>query len=658
MGNILGVGITGLNAAQAGLVTTEHNIVNASTAGYHRQETIDIPANPQLTGSGFFGQGVHVQTVNRVYSDFLDKQVQQAQTTGSYLDSYYTQIKQIDNMMSDPNVGLSPAMQDFFNGVHELANNPSSVPVRQSLLGAANSLVNRFSSLNQRLTEIRSGVNSQLTSAVTEINSYAQQISALNSQIAVATTSSNSSQLPNDLLDQRDQLIGELNKLVKVTTLRQDDGSYNIFIGNGQPLVVGVTTFALTASQSKEDPNNLVVGYGGNELNSSLLAGGSLTALLDFRSTSLDAAQNALGRVAATLVQKFNEQHTLGMDLNGALGGNFFNALSPSVVANTNNPAGAAVTATVSTIGNLTTSNYRLSYDGAGNWSLLNMATNQAVTMTGAGTSGSPYVADGLSFVVTPPTTATNSASFLIMPTRYAARDISVALTNTAKIAAAVPVRTAATTLASTSTGSISAGTVDSTFAALAAPVTLTYDSVTGKFTPSPAQAVKVTVGATTTTYASGTPFTYTSGATVSFGGASNTAISFVISGTLVTGDVFTIDANSGGTSDGRNALALGTLQTSNTMANNAAGNPTTTFQGAYSQLVSEVGNKTREMQVRGKAQDTLIQQTTQEQQALSGVNLDEEAAKMIRYQQAYQAAGKAMQIASGLFQTLLDINA
>lgn len=641
MGSILGVGITGLNAAQAGLVTTEHNIANASTPGYHRQETIQIPANPQLTGSGFFGQGVQVQTVNRVYSDFLDKQVQQAQTTGSYLDSYYSQVKQIDNMMSDPNVGLSPAMQDFFNGVQELANNPSSIPVRQSLLGTTNTLVNRFSSLDQRLTEIRSGVNSQLTSAVTEINSYAQQISALNGQIAVATTSSSSSQLPNDLLDQRDQLIGELNKLVKVTSLHQTDGSYNIFIGNGQPLVVGVKTFALTATQSKEDPDSLVVGYGGNELNSSLLSGGSLTALLNFRSTSLDPAQNALGRVAATLVQKFNEQHKLGMDLNGALGGNFFNALSPTVIANTNNPAGAAVTATVSAVGNLTTSNYRLSYNGATTtWSLLNMATNQAVAMTGAGTVASPYVADGLSLVVTPPTTATNSASFLIAPTRYAARDISVAINDTSSIAAAAPIRTLSV-VGAASTAKISAGTVNSpppTNANLQQLVTITFTGATtfdvaGTGTGSP----------TGVAYASGGNITY-NGWTVQ------------ISGTPVAGDVFTIQSNSDGVSDGRNALALGALQTSNTMANNAAGNPTTTFQGAYSQLVSEVGNKTREMQVRGKAQETLIQQTTQEQQGLSGVNLDEEAAKMIRYQQAYQAAGKAMQIASGLFQTLLDI--
>lgn len=641
MGNILGVGITGLNAAQAGLVTTEHNIVNASTPGYHRQETIQIPVVPQLTGSGFFGQGVQVQTVNRVYSDFLDKQVQQAQTTGSYLDAYYTQVKQIDNLMSDPNVGLSPAMQDFFNGVQELANNPASIPVRQSLLGTANTLVNRFASLNQRLTEIRSGVNSQLTSAVTEINSYAQQISALNGQIAVATTSSNSSQLPNDLLDQRDQLIGELNKLVKVTALHQDDGSYNIFIGNGQPLVVGVTTFALTATQSKEDPDSLVVGYGGNELNSSLLAGGSLTALLDFRNTSLSTAQNALGRVAATLVQKFNEQHTLGMDLNGALGGNFFNALSPTVAANTNNTAGAAVTATVSTIGSLTTSNYRLSYNGATTtWSLLNLATNQAVTMTGAGTSGSPYVADGLSFVVTPPTTATDSASFLIMPTRYAARDISVAINDTSSIAAAAPIKTLAT-IGATSTAKITAGTVNSpppVNANLLQPVTFVF-----------------TGAATFNVFGAGTGnptgVAYTSGGNITYNGWT-----VQITGTPVLGDVFNIQTNSGGVSDGRNALVLGALQTSNTMANNTAGNPTTTFQGAYSQLVSEVGNKTREMQVRSKAQDTLIQQTTMEQQALSGVNLDEEAAKMLRYQQAYQAAGKAMQIASSLFQTLLDI--
>lgn len=645
MGNILGVGITGLNAAQAGLVATEHNIANASTPGYHRQEIIQAPQNPQLTGSGFFGQGVQVQTVNRIYSDFLDKQVQQAQTTGSYLDAYYSQIKQIDNLMSDPNVGLSPAMQDFFNGVQELANNPSSVPVRQSLLGTANTLVNRFSSLNQRLTEIRSGVNSQLSSVVTEINSYAKQISALNGQITIATTSSSGTgQLPNDLLDQRDQLISELNKLVKVTALPQTDGSYNIFIGNGQPLVVGATTFSLTATQSKEDPDNIVVGYGGNELTSSLLSGGSLTALLDFRSTSLDAAQNALGRVATALAQSFNDQQKLGMDLNGVLGTSFFNvgSNSPQVSANTGNNAATTVTigAALSSVGALTTDNYRINYTGgASPYSVTNLTTNTTNTYTLVQMNTANTPVPGLTLSVSAGTINVGD-QWLVMPTRYAARDISVAINDTSLIAAAAPIKTLASTGAA-STAKISAGTVNApppTNANLLQPVTITFTSATafdvsGMGTGNP------------------TGVTYTTGGNITYNGWT-----VQISGTPAAGDVFTIQSNSGGVSDGRNALALAALQTANTMVNNAAGSPTTTFQGAYSQMVSTVGNKTREMQVRSTAQNTLIQQTTQEQQALSGVNLDEEAAKMLRYQQAYQAAGKAMQVATSLFQTLLDI--
>lgn len=648
MGNILGVGVTGLNAAQAGLLTTEHNIANASTPGYRRQETIQIPANPQLTGSGFFGQGVQVQNVRRIYSDFIEKQLLQAQTTGSYIENYYSQVKQIDNLMADPSVGLSPALQEFFKGINELASNPSSVPVRQSVLSTANALVSRFGSLNQRLSEMRSSLNTQLSGTVTEINSYAAQISALNDQISIAQNSaSGSGQLPNDLLDQRDQVITELNKLVKVSVLPQSDGAINVFIGNGQPLVVGVTKFALSVTQSKEDPDSLVIGYSGGEMNASMLSGGTLGALLEFRSTTLDASQNALGRIAVALAQTVNDQHKLGVDLNGTLGTNFFSlgSNSPYVKNNTANGGSGAIAASYSATaaGALTTASYRLTYTGTvgAEYTLTNLSTNTTSTVA---TAAVPTAIPGLTLSASGLPNAGDS--FLILPTRYAARDLSVAISDTSLVAAATPISTAATVSTNTGTASISTGGVTSVATLPTATMTLTYNSGTGNFTTSSTQAAY-----------NGLTVAYTSGNTISMNG-----INFVISGAPANGDTFTVSPNYGGgftgVSDGRNALAMGLLQTKNTMVNNGSGAATTTFQGAYGQLVSEVGNKTREMQVRGKAQDTLIQQTESEQQSLSGVNLDEEAAKMIRYQQAYQASGKAMQIASSLFQTLLNIGA
>lgn len=649
---IYGIGVTALNTAQAGLTTTGHNISNANTAGFHRQQIVQSTNIPQYLGIGFMGQGVHVDTIKRIYSEVLDSQVMQAQATSSQLDAYGAQIDQVDNMLADPSAGLSPALQDFFNGAHDVAANPASVPSRQAMINTAQAMVSRFQTIDQRFKEIRDGINSQVTSSVAEINSYARQIAEINQQITVAQSAASDQQPANDLLDQRDQLLSELNKIVKVTTVKQDNGILNVFIGNGQTLVVGSQASQLAATPALQDPERIEVGIItiGNTvlLGEGSLQGGSLGGILAFRSETLDLAQNSLGRVAIGLAQTFNAQHQLGMDLNGALGGNFFNLPVPKVIPNLANPAGGGVAATISNVGVLTTSDYLLNYSGAtATWTLLNSTTNQAVAMAGAGTVGSPFTADGLSIVVTPPSVTSQSASFLIKPTVNGARDITVAISDPTKIAAAAPIVTSETST-NTGSGAISAGTVNAGTPATVDPTHPTTDLNLQKL-------VTITfTGPATFNVSSPTSVppialvgvAYTAGANITYNGWT-----VQLAGSPATGDSFTVGTNAGGVADNRNALLLAGLQTQNTLAGSA-----TTYQGAYSQLVSLVGNQAHEIDVTGKAQAKLVTQTEQAQQSLSGVNLDEEAANLMRYQQAYQAAGKMIQIAGTLFDTLINL--
>ncbi|PIQ14162.1 MAG: flagellar hook-associated protein FlgK [Hydrogenophilales bacterium CG_4_9_14_3_um_filter_59_35] len=638
--SIYSIGVSALATAQAGLLTTEHNISNVNTPGFNRQQVVQSTNIAQYSGSGFFGQGTHVDTVKRIYDQMLNGQLMQAQTQSSQLESYSAQITQLDNMLADPNAGVSPALQDFFNGVQDVAANPASIPSRQAMLSGAQTMVARFQSIDQRFTEIRDGVNSEVRSSVGVINSYAKQIANLNQSVAIAQGSASSQQPANDLLDQRDQLIGELNQIVKVSTVKQDDGSLNVFIGNGQTLVLGAQPFTLGAAPSLEDPERIDVGMsvGGSTilLSRGSLTGGSLGGLLAFREETLAPAQNALGRVAIGLAQTFNDQHQLGMDLNGNLGTDFFNVAAPKVIPNTGNPTGTtSPTVTFNNVSAVTTSDYKLSYNGA-SWSLINQATNQPVTMTGLGTVGSPYLADGLSIVAPTPS---GPASFLIKPTINGARDVSVKLTDTSKIAAAAPIETSATLL-NTGSGTISAGSVN-----LPPPPNANLqDNVTIAFID--AIHFSVTDNTTATVLAASVVYNPAAGATLTYNGWT-----MQISGTPATGDTFTVGTNAGGVADNRNALLLAGLQTQNTLVGG-----TTTYQGAYSQLVSFVGNKTREVEVTAKAQTNLLSQVKQAQQSISGVNLDEEAANLLRYQQAYQAAGKMMQIASTLFDTLLSL--
>lgn len=640
--SIIDIGVRALNVAQYGLVTTQHNIANVNTPGFHRQEIRQSTLLPFGTGAGWLGQGAKVDTVRRIYSEFLDNQVLATTAQSAFFDTYSFQVRQLDNLLGDPNSGLSPALQQFFTGVQTVANDPASVPARQLLLSSAQALVARFHAMYERIQGIREGVNTQLQGVTAEINAYASQIAELNEKIVLAQNTNR--QPANDLLDQRDQLIAELNERVRATVVKQNDGTFNVFIGNGQPLVVGQVAFRLATVRSTLDPDNLDVvletGGGGQiPLNQYDLTGGKLGGLLAFRREALDQAQNGLGRVALTLAETFNNQHRLGQDLLGALGGDFFSlaATSPTVKAgDTNTGTGVLAASLVTTNAGaaaLTTGSYKLTYQAGSNTYVVEDLVNQVSSTVPAGSLATAI--PGLSLTMTG--SPADGDSFLVLPSRYGARDIRLSIDDVNRIAAAAPIRASA---ASGNTGSatITPGTVDASSQPplntnLQQPVTITFTSpttydVTGVGTGNP------------------TGLSYTSGGNISYNGWI-----VQISGVPAAGDTFTIGPNTGGIADGRNALELAALQIRNLVAGN-----TTTYQGAYSQMVSAVGTRSQEVQINAKAQSALLTQTRQAQQELSGVNLDEEAANLLRYQQAYQAAAKVIQTGSILFDTILGL--
>ena len=414
--------------------------------------------------------------------------------------------------------------------------------------------------------------------------------------------------------------------------MRQSDGNYNVFIGNGQALVVGGQSFSLQAVQTLGDPAKLEVAYASTvgvvRLQQSSLQGGALGGLLDFRKQSLDPVQNSLGLVAMGLAGTFNAQHALGQDLSGNLGVPFFALAAPQVNNNYANAGTATVSAAVNNYGALTGSDYLLRFDGTA-YSLTRLSDNTVTALAAL-----PQTIDGITLSTTAGAVAGDS--YTIRPTVNGARDIALAITDPGKIAAAMAIRTQAA-LSNTGDGRIGAGTVN----APPPPNANLQQAVNIVFNNPP-----TTFNVTGTGTGNPVNVPYTPGSTVSYNGWSTQ-----VSGTPAAGDSFTISSNSGGTVDNRNALLLAGLQTSNVLLSGTA-----TFQAVYSQIVSQAGNKTRELEVTSTAQAAMVSQIIQVQQSLSGVNLDEEAANLIRYQRAYQAAGKAMQIANSIFDTLLDL--
>jgi len=675
---LIGTGLTGLHAAQLALQTTEHNIANVNTPGFSRQRTLQVGNPGVLSGSGFIGQGTRVATVERMYDKFLSEQVNRAQARASELTSYHQQLAQIDNMLADSATGLSPVLQEFFQVVQQSAANPGQLAVRQAMVSSAQGLAARYRSLGEQLGQIADGVNEQIATTVEGINSYAEQIAALNQSVVLAEASTG--QPANDLRDTRDQLVLDLNKLIKTSTTAAPDGSINVFVGSGQQLVVGARALTLTVAPSAADPNTLAVGLrtaagATQEIPEKLLAGGGLGGLLSFRRESLSPAINDLGRNAASFALTFNAQSALGQDLLGqsqlsaapnSFAPNVFTLFPPAVTASTRNPVGSPLVS-ASFIdpppfkGNFYTdlgsSDYRLSSDGT-NVTLTRLADSKVWTGADVSAVTTLLASDPQGFTLASSAPLPAGSSYLIQPVRDAASGIAVNSAVAADprlLALAGPLRTSS---AASNTGSatVSAATTGPgyTAAAAALPIAVTYQS--GGLQNFPVGArVSIDGGAPVLIAAATDRVPYTSGANITLVGSvaatPPVGFNFTISGVPNNGDTFVIGRNSGATADGRNALALGQLQTQDTMSGK-----TDSFLDSYGQLVSAAGSRTRQMEVRAEAQQVMLEQAVSSRESFSGVNLDEEAANLIRYQQAYQAAAKTLQVATSLFDTILDI--
>lgn len=645
--NVLNVGQSALLAAQIGISTTGHNIANASTPGYTRQVVIQSAAQAQNFGAGFLGQGTLVSGIQRQYSELLTTQVFNGQSTTGELSVYASQMSQIDNLLADTEAGLSPTLQSFFESVQAAAASPGDTPTRQTLLSNAQSLASRFQSLGNRLDEISQNVNSQLSSSVGLVNSYAKQISQLN--IAIENAQVADGNPANDLLDQRDQLISELSKQIKVNVVNQDGVRVNVFVGNGLPLVVGKQTYALSAINSPTDPTRLELAIATNSggtaiLGSSSISGGAIGGLVQFREESLDNIRSQLGMVAVGLAETFNAQHAQALDGSGAPGGAFFTAGAPLSNASANNTGNAEVSTQISNVAALTGSNYKLQYDGT-NYTVTRLSDRTTQTF-----SSLPQTVDGLTIGISSGTIAAND-EYLIKPTSQGASQFAVAISNVSKIALGAPAVSSVANTSNTGSATIGAPTVSNSYSAspLASAFTLAYNSAgAGTLTGFPATLpVTVTNGSSVTNFAAGAPVTYVAGATYTVGG-----VSFTVSGAPSNGDQFTVTpTTSNGKGDNRNALLLAALQSKSTMLSGTA-----SYEGVFGQLVSSVGNKTNELLVTSKAEGITLKYNIAQQQAESGVNLDEEAANLLRYQQAYQAAGKLMQIAKEMFDTLIAL--
>jgi flagellar hook-associated protein 1 FlgK len=629
MADLLSTSVSGLLAFQQALDVTSNNIANASTPGYSVESANLAEAPGQQTGIGFIGSGVDVQSITRTYNEFLAQQVRGTQASYSSSNTLATQAGYVDNMLSDSSTGLTASLQSFINALQTAATTPTSTAARQALLSQAQALAQQITSYDSQIAQLGTQLESQLSGDVAQINTITSNIASLNQQIA---TASSAGQTPNQLMDQRDQLITQLSSYVSVQTSTESNGAMDVYIGNGQALVTGGTASTLTTVSGTYDPSQLDVaisGGGGTTADiTSEISGGDLGGLLSARSQVLDPALNAIGQVSVAVATIVNQQQQSGMDLTGAQGQPMFTVGGVQVLPASSNSGGATVSVTRGALSALTTDDYSLKYSG-GSWQLTDVTTGQQVPMSGNGTTTTPYTAAGLSIVTSG--SPANGDSFLIQPTAAAAAGFGVSLTSPAQIAAASLVQGAA--------GAANIGGAVVTAASVPNPSAWTPGTYTVTFGAGNSYTLQNSGG---TQIGSGT---YTSGTPISVAGAQLT-----LTGTPASGDTFTVSPNSpANTGDNSNLLAMTSALSAATLNGG-----TTSVAGAANSLVSQVGLITQQAQNNATAQQTANQSATTALNNSSGVNLDQQAASMLQYQQAYQAMAQMIQASSQMFTSLM----
>jgi flagellar hook-associated protein 1 FlgK len=644
---IMSLGVRAMFANYAGLQTSGHNIANAGVDGYSRQQVELQTAIGQFTGSGFIGKGVDVKTITRIYDQFLTREAMTSRSQSQFDATRLDHLQQLEAVFAGGDDGVGQSAGALLNAMVDLANRPQDMAARSVVLGRAGDLASRFSAAASQLNDIQSGVTQDLRASVSHVNEIATQIASVNDRIAA---SQGGGQPPNDLLDLRDRLLSDLSGYVQVTTIPADDGTLGVFIGGGQRLVLGGQAAKLDLSPDPYDASRMAVtivdSAGARPLSASLIGAGSIGGLLRFQDDDLVRARTLLGQLGSAVAGSLNAQQALGLDLRvpPSAGVPLFTIGAPLAqpAATNARTAGGAfvsnVTLTVTDPTQLQASEYELVQTG-GAWQL----TRRLDGFTQTVVDGS--VVDGFQINLgTPPPAA--SDRFLLQPVTYAANSLTRALDDPRGIAAASPVTA---TAASTNGGNaaIAGLTVVSPSVDPTQTATITFTSGTGAYDWELRDR-------TTNALLSSGSGTWNAGQPIALNG-----FELQLSGVPSTGDVFTVAQTTFPATSNGNALALVALRDAALVGRvgNGAGGLTggLGITDAWAQAMADIGVRTQGALTASSISTQVADSAKQALSNRTGVNLDEEAARLMQFQQGYQAAAKVLQVAQTLFDTLLN---
>lgn len=680
MADLLSIGLSGLSASKTQLSITGHNITNVNTPGYSRQDASQATRSPQFSGAGYIGSGTTLVEIRRTYSEFLTTQLRSSTSLSSDVEAYKSQINQLDSLLAGTTTGITPSLQKFFSALQTAAEDPANIPARQLVLAEAEGLSRRFNTVYDRLSEQNSFTNKQMSAVTDQVNRLAGSIGRLNESIAIAAANGKQ---PNDLLDARDEAVRELSTYIGVTVVPQDDSSFNIFIGSGQPLVVGSSAARLEVVPGQGDPNRYEVQFisgGSRQGITTQITGGELGGLIRYREEVLDSTMNSLGRLALAVSDQVNSQLGLGLDLKGQVGSALFGNYNDEALAKlrvnafVGNTSNAQPALNITDTSVLTTSDYLMTFDGTlpDGYSARRLSDGQPITVeldSGVLTFTDQNGRDqGFEVVVGNPPPALND-KFSLQPTRRGATDIKTVLDQADQLAFAAPVR-AESNLQNAGTGVISQPDM------LSGPSPIDIDDLNTAFGNGlNLQATANADGTYTLTDPLPTGWSYVDSSGNDLGaspelksGNTNTVrlahtdgyqFEFSLSGRPQTDDSFTLKFNQSGVSDNRNALKLVDLQGKQTVGVSLGADGKVisgvSLTDGYGELVERVGTLTAQARMDSDATGAILKQAQDNRDSLSAVNLDEEAANLIKFEQYYNASAQIIQVARSLFDTLIS---
>ncbi|TFY89716.1 flagellar hook-associated protein FlgK [Pseudomonas nabeulensis] len=679
--SLLSIGMSGLNAAQGSLSVLSNNIANVNTPGYSRQQSSQTASASNQFGGVFIGSGTTLADVRRVYNEYLDTAYQNSTSLSADANTYQGQIGAVDKLLSDKTTGMSSALSAFFATLQTASSNPSDLSARQLLVANAQTLSSRFNSISTQLTQQKETINSQLSTMSDQVNQLTSSIAALNKQIVQAQGSASSA--PANLLDSRNEAVRSLNELIGVTATEKN-GQFTVTTGTGQPLVEGGISNTISAVPSSTDNSQYTIQLNVNNTSldlGSVISGGSIGGLLRYRSDALMPAINELGRLAIATADTINNQLGQGLDLNGDFGTSLFKDVNSAIAiasrsqgASGNSAGSGNLNVTIDDSSKLTTYDYKVTFTDKTNPNIITVVRSDGKAMGNFDITSTtaPPSFDGVTLSLDGKGPMGFGDSFKVSPTANGASAIGVDLVDANKLAFAGALA-GDSSKTNTGTGTFTQpsltnpvdihGGADSAklradieglmpvkmvFSAPAADGTQSYtiSNAQGKSigtgTIVPGQGNKVTINVPELD-ATGTPIP-----------GSGFSFDTTVNGSPAGGDSTTFSFNSGGKSDGRNAQQLLDLQTKATVGL-GDGNTGVSLVGANSRLVSQVGAKASQSGVDVAATGALLAANKEALGSVSGVNLDDEAGDMIKFQQYYTASSQIIKAAQETFSTLIN---